>query len=46
MFQPFEEFLKIEDFTLLPKMIKPLTLDQLKSFFRVLAKKLGKKVVR
>jgi len=39
------DMLKIEDFILLPKMIKPLTLDQLKSFFRELAKKLGKKVV-
>ena len=40
-----EDFLKAEELDFLPKMIKPLTLDQLKSFFRSLAKELGKKVV-
>ncbi len=38
-------FLKIEDFDYLPKMIKPLTLDDLKSFFREQSKELGKKSV-
>lgn len=32
------DFLKIEDFNFLPKMIKPLTLDELKTFFRQKAK--------
>ena len=39
------DFLYVEKFDFLPKMIKPLTLDELKNFFRELAKKLGKKVV-
>jgi predicted nucleotidyltransferase component of viral defense system len=37
------DFLKIEDFTFLPRMIKPLTLNELKSFYREKAKELGKK---
>lgn len=36
-----EYFLKVEDFSFLPKMIKPLSLPVLKSFFRERAKKLG-----
>jgi len=36
-----EDFLKVEDFQNLPKMIKPLTLKELKSFFRQKAKELG-----
>jgi len=37
------DFLKVEDFDYLPKMIKPLTLEQLKSFFRQRAKQLAEK---
>lgn len=36
-----QDLLKVEDFTSLPRMIKPLTLLQLKQFFRKEAKKLG-----
>ncbi len=39
------DFLKVEDFTYLPKMIKPLSLDELQAFFREEAKKLGKQFV-
>ncbi len=39
-------FLKVEDFDYLPRMIKPLTIDELKSFFREKAKELGKKSVK
>lgn len=39
------DFLKIEDFDVLPRMIKPLTLDELKKFFREKAKELGRKAV-
>ncbi len=35
------DFLKVEDFEQLPQMIKPLTLNQLKSFFREEAKKIS-----
>lgn len=35
------DFLKIEDFEELPKMIKPLKLEQLKTFFREEAKKIS-----
>lgn len=38
--------LKIELFDSLPKMLKPLTLDELKDFYMDLAKKLGMKVVK
>lgn len=38
-------FLKVEQFDYLPKMIKPLTLDSLQSFFREKAKELGRKSV-
>jgi predicted nucleotidyltransferase component of viral defense system len=39
------DFMKVEDFTYLPKMIKPLDLDHLKTFYRQAAKDLGKKIV-
>lgn len=39
------DFLKVEDFDYLPKMIKPLSLDKLKAFFREKAKELGRKSV-
>ncbi len=38
------DFMKIDGFETLPKMIKPLTLDELKKFFRDQAKTLGKRV--
>jgi len=34
-------FLKVEDFDFLPKMILPLTLEELKIFFRQKAKEMG-----
>ncbi|MBI3559373.1 nucleotidyl transferase AbiEii/AbiGii toxin family protein [Candidatus Gottesmanbacteria bacterium] len=37
-----EDFLKVEDFETLPRMIKPLTLEELKNFFRNKAKELGR----
>lgn len=40
-----EDFLKVDDFQNLPKMIKSLTLSQLKKFFRSQAIKLGKRSV-
>lgn len=40
------DFLKIEDFDFLPKMLVPLNLDELKVFYRDQAKKLGMKVVK
>lgn len=40
------DFLKVEDFTFLPRMIKPLTLNELKSFYRQKAKDLGKKSLK
>lgn len=40
-----EDLLKVEDFQALPRMIKPLTLEELKNFFRKLALDLGKKTV-
>lgn len=39
------DYLTMETFAELPKMIKPLTLDQLKRFFRKQAKELAKKLV-
>lgn len=39
------DFLKVEDFTFLPKMIKPLELQTLQSFFREKAKELGRQAV-
>lgn len=38
-------FLKVEEFEYLPKMIKPLTLEELKSFFKKKAQKMGNKTV-
>lgn len=40
------DLLKVEDFTTLPRMIKPLTLETLKKFFRKTAKELGKKALK
>lgn len=37
------DFLKVEDFDYLPRMVKPLKLDELKSFFRQKAKEIGRK---
>lgn len=39
------DFLKVEHFNFLPKMIKPLTLEELKSFFTQRAKEIGGKSV-
>lgn len=39
------DFLKVEGFENLPVMLKPLSLDQLKKFYKDLAKKLGMRVV-
>lgn len=39
-----EDFLNVENIKYLPRMIKPLTLNQLKTFFKQEAKKLGKKI--
>jgi hypothetical protein len=39
------DMLKIDNFENMPKMIKPLTLDKLKAFFREKAKEIGKTVV-
>lgn len=39
------DFMKVEDFTVLPRMIKPLTLEQLKKFFREKAIELGRQAV-
>lgn len=36
------DFTVVSDFTFLPTMVKPLTLDKLKAYFQSLAKKLGK----
>ncbi|MBI4991272.1 nucleotidyl transferase AbiEii/AbiGii toxin family protein [Candidatus Gottesmanbacteria bacterium] len=38
------DMLKVDDFVALPKMIKPLTLDELKNFLRQKAKEIGRKV--
>lgn len=40
------DLLKVEDFNTLPRMIKPLTLETLKKFFRKTAKELGKKALK
>jgi hypothetical protein len=37
------DFLKVEDFNFLPRMIKSLDIDELKLFFREKAKELGSK---
>lgn len=39
-------FLKVEEFDTLPKMLVPLTLKQLKDFYREMAKKIGMRVVK
>lgn len=39
------DLLKVDEFTFLPKMIKPLKIQTLKLFFRKLAQDLGKKAV-
>lgn len=39
------DFLRVDDFDLLPKMITPLSLDELKSFFRKKAKEVGSRGV-
>lgn len=39
------DFLKVEEFDYLPRMIKPLTIEDLKEFFRQKAKEIGKKSV-
>jgi len=38
-------FLKVDSFTFLPRMIKPLTLSELQSFFRSLAIEVSKQVI-
>lgn len=48
IFDPFllaQDLLKAEDFTILPRMVKHLTLGELKKFFREKAKELGRKAV-
>jgi len=40
-----QDFLKVEDFEFLPRMVKPLSLEELKIFFRKLAKKVGIRAV-
>jgi len=39
------DLLKIEDFDFLPRMVKPLNLEQLKNFFREKARELGSKSI-
>lgn len=39
------DFLKVENFDFLPKMLKPLTLEELKSFFRQKAKEIARRSV-
>ncbi len=46
--EPFlmaSDFLKVDDFTFMPRMIKPLSLQTIKKFFRGLAKEVGKRAV-
>ena len=46
--EPFvlaSDFLKVEDFDIMPKMIKPLTIEQLQNFFRQKAVEIGKNAV-
>lgn len=40
------DFLKVEDFTFLPRMISSITLDELQSFYRKKAQDLGKKSLK
>lgn len=47
--EPFivaSDFLKVEDFDYLPRMVKKLSLDELKSFFRQKAKEIGKMSIK
>lgn len=37
-------FLRVEKFDFLPKMIKPLTLEELKKFFRLQAREIGGRI--
>ncbi|MEK7517551.1 MAG: nucleotidyl transferase AbiEii/AbiGii toxin family protein [Patescibacteria group bacterium] len=39
------DFMKVAEFTYLPKMIKPLKLEELKTFFREKAKEIGRRAV-
>lgn len=39
-----EDFTKVEDFDVMPRMIKSLTLEELKTFFREKAKEVGRRV--
>jgi len=41
-----QDFLKVEDFDYLPKMVKPLNLIDLQEFFREKAKKIGKTAIK
>lgn len=41
-----EDFMNSENLKFLPKMIKPLSLTELKNFFQLKAKELGKKIIR
>ncbi len=46
--EPFilaSDFLKVEDFDFMPRMIKKLDIEELKSFFRKKSKELGRKAV-
>ncbi len=40
------DFLKVDDFDFLPKMIKPLELTTLQSFFRNLSLEIGRKITK
>lgn len=41
-----EDFINVENIQILPKMIKPLKLTELKKFFNELAKKIGAKIIK
>jgi predicted nucleotidyltransferase component of viral defense system len=46
--EPFfiaSDFTKVDDFSVMPRMIKPLSLSQLKNFFKKKANELGRQVV-
>lgn len=46
--EPFfvsEDFTQVEDFQTMPRMVKPLNLGELKTFFRQKAKEIGKTVI-
>lgn len=40
------DFMKVEDFQIMPRMLKKISLDDLKNFFRNQAKKLGLEAIR